>query len=113
METFFIVTVLLIVVPVVSANLVLFENFYYYKKTYEALVSGEYKYDKELSGYGVYYFTKTPRDFRGILYFANDSDIKLINGGCLHNSVVTYFSPYSLYWYIKLNRWFKNNIENL
>ena len=112
METFFIVTVLLIVASVVSTNLVLFPSFYYYKKTYEALVSGEYTYNKDRSGYGVHYFTNTS-DYDRILYFANNSDIKLINGGYLHNSVVTYFSPYSLYWYIKLNRWFKNNIENV
>jgi hypothetical protein len=113
METYFIIIVFAIVSSVVSANLVLFVDFYYYKKTYEALVSGEYKYDKELSGYGVHFFTKNPRDFRGILYFTHNSDIKLVNGGYLHNNLPTYFSPYSLYWYKKLNRWFKNNIENL
>ena len=110
METFFIVTVLWIVVPVVSSNLVLFVDFYYYKKTYKALVSGKYTYNKDLSGYGVHYFTKTPRDVIGILYFTHNNDIKLVNGGYLHNNLPTYFSPYSLYWYIKLNRWFKNNI---
>jgi hypothetical protein len=29
----------------------------------------------------------------------------------LHNNYVTYFDPYSLYWYIKYRKWFKKNIN--
>ena len=97
-----------------SANLVLCVDFYFYKKTYEALVSGEYAYNEELSGRDVHYFTKREGpDWKGIMYFADSGAIRLVNGGYLHNNLVMYFSPYSLYWYKKLDAWFKNNIENL
>jgi hypothetical protein len=103
------IILIIITSMIASANLVLFKDFYHYKKTYEALVSGEYVYNEHLSGCGVHYFTNT-NDYDRILYFTDDSSIKLVNGGYLHNNFVTNFSPYSLYWYKKLNRWFKNNL---
>jgi hypothetical protein len=87
----------------VSANIVLFGDFPYYRWTYDALLSGQYRYNERLSGRGVLYFTKKEKlDSTWVLYFTDRRAIQLINGGYLHNNLITYFSPYSLYWYFKL-----------
>lgn len=97
---------LIILLFVFSAILTLFLNWKYYKSIYNTLeVKNFEKANNE------YNQVKTKND--KIIWFVNKNDFKLNDGVYLHNSIVTYFDPYSLYWYIKYKKWFNENCNHL
>jgi hypothetical protein len=83
--------------------------------TYDALVSGRYTFSEYSPGLGMYRFTEGKESFPCIMYFVDTGNIKLYGRGVglLHNNIVTYLNPYALYWYIKLRKWFKREIERI
>lgn len=48
--------------------------------------------------------------YHNIIWFTDKNDFKLSNNVYIHNDfILTYLDPYTLYWFIKYKRWFKNN----
>jgi len=100
-------------------------SYKYYKPSYEKLVNKDFifEYRTNLEGLNdIYTFTDKEKettllshdDDYNILIFIKENDgisIKL-NGGdmeYIHNGSLTYFDPYTLYWYFKFKLWFNEN----
>jgi len=101
-------------------------RYKYYKSTYEKLVNKDFifEYRTNLEGLNdIYTFTHKEKntsllsnddDDSNILIFIKENDsisIKLSGGDLeyIHNGSLTYFDPYTLYWYLKFKIWFNNN----
>lgn len=106
----------------IGAFLTNFRKYPKYRKTYKALTSGEYRLvnrDSDIST-----FVKNPEEYGifdndDILIFKNES-IKLIKENdseserkYIHSGLLTLMDPYSFYWYVKINRWYRDNEEIL
>jgi hypothetical protein len=103
---------LLLTVFWLSAFIVMFKNYQYYKPTAEALLNGTYVYYEPLSKHSDVTYYRDPENVSifsddQILFFPNGS-IKLL-GDCayIHKSIVTYSDPYSIYWRWKIIKIFK------
>jgi len=93
-----------------SATITLSYNFRLYKEIYNSLpLKTFYNYNNDQI-YD-YEFTRFMRRRNGFIWFTDKNDFKLKDGHYLNNSIITYFCPYSLYWYIKYYKWCKKNIK--
>lgn len=90
--------VALMLIGVFSSVLILYPNYKYYKKIYNNLDN------MDLEVFDDVVWTKNNSRF---VWFMDSGGFKIAPGYYLHNSIVTYFDPYSLYWLIKYRRYFK------
>jgi hypothetical protein len=92
------------------------KEYKYYKITYKSLVSGLYHFHDEWEDN--YVFVKNGMTWKeamdhetGTIIFFKSGAIQLLKKGMyIHSSVILLFaSPYSLYWFKKLNKWLIEN----
>jgi len=93
-----------------SSFLTICGNYKYYSKIYKELPIYTFvvndcngKYNKATSQ--IYALNKS------FIYFGKNNSICLDDRVYIHNNCITYFDPYTLYWYIKYRKWFKKNID--
>lgn len=116
--TIFILTILIVFfVLCLSTIVVNYPRYSYYKKTYDALVSGEYVYS--WSGHNQFYFIhKNETDIfsgNGIIFFDNPDkrDIKLLGYlNYIHGGTLTYMDPYTWFWSKKIWKWYDSNSQS-
>lgn len=90
----------------ISAVLVLWGDFKYYKLVYETLPFRTY-YAFEYAVYSHKF--GEPDD--GFMWFSDTDDFKLVDEIYLHNANFTYWSIYGWYWLRKYQKWFRENID--
>ncbi len=95
--------VLLVISLIVSAIVINFPSWKYYKEIYSDLPNKMFC----INGNQVY--TYNFRD--GFTWFTYDNSFCLRPGVYLSNAGYIYSDPYSLYWLFKYKNWFKKNIN--
>lgn len=90
-----------------STFICLWHNYRYYKPIYDLIKhSNFYKYKDQLwirddeTG-----FSESAHDF---VWFLDKKQAMFCYSHHIHNAFYTYFDPYSLYWLLKYQRFFKN-----
>jgi hypothetical protein len=92
-----------IVVMFITTMAISYEDFPYYKKTYNFLYKGEYISIRDWGGQ-ITFIGNSRKECIGF----EDKSIKLINDGYIHSSSpVTLFNPYALYYKRKINKLIK------
>lgn len=108
--------ILLIILGVIwiAGTIASFSSFKYYKSTYQKLVNGNVVFNYKSSG--LYWFCEPSNKDKyidDVVFFTHldgtISDIKVGDGEYIHGGVLSYMSPYSLYWLFKYKNWFKEN----
>lgn len=100
-------TTLLIFIAItlpVSATLTLLPAFPMYRRTHDAIASGRISPEPGMSTADIVFLTPEGRvtgQGQYAVYFRSTGDIRLLGGEYLHNSPVTFLSPYSLYWLVR------------
>lgn len=95
----------------IPTYLILRHNYKSYKETYNALKNKDYLLLTSSNGMFIFrtsdkinnppvYFATLPID-EEIIYFEGNKSIKLIKG-YIHNNFMTWFDPYTNYWYRKI-----------
>ena len=84
-----------------------FTKWKYYKKVYDELPNKKFFIWKSVDGNT---FSSEGED-RKFIRFRNNTVMgyQLQDGVYLHRNYITYFDPYSLYWLLKFDRYFKYN----
>jgi hypothetical protein len=116
---FIVLSSLLLFVTMIS-HIISIYHFKVFKKTYQALISGDYVFTAHDEINNHYYFTKDGIDLSAswctgklIAFYPDDGAIKLLgHGNYAHIGLLNYFNPYALYWIKKLMRWFEENKNN-
>jgi hypothetical protein len=84
--------------------MVSYEDFPYYKKTYDFLKNKEYRSKRDWGGQ-ITFIGESRKECIGF----EDGSIKLINDGYIHSgSPVTIFNPYAIYYQRKINKLIKH-----
>lgn len=91
---------------ILAAITVNYKNWKYYSKYYKLLKKGNWYTSG--SPYNHWENDSLP----DMLYFENEGDIKLKDHVYLWPNHICNLDPYFLYWQLKYNRWFKNNVLN-
>lgn len=88
----------------VSTN---FTKWKYYKKVYDELPNKKFYLWESADGNTI---TEDDKGHvPGKFYRLRSGSYELQKGVYLHNNFITYFDPYSLYWLLKFDRYFKYN----
>ena len=107
-----IIFVTLVIVTLLSATITLWHDFKYYKKTYDELPNMKFCwFNPKFFGTQIYSFNPLMKNRDKFIWFVQTSDFHLEGTSYIHNALFTYFSPYTLYWFIKYKKWFKKNVE--
>jgi hypothetical protein len=89
-----------IVVMFITTIAIAYEDFPYYKKTYNFLYKGEYISIRDWGGQ-ITFIGNSRKECIGF----EDGSIKLINDGYIHSGTpMTLFNPYALYYKRKINK---------
>lgn len=80
-----------------------FTKWKYYKKVYKELPNKKFILWLSNGGFSSKESDSTKKFFR----FTNGYELQ--KGVYLHRNLITYFDPYSLYWLLKFDRYFKYN----
>lgn len=110
----FLLVVLLVVWTI--GSIIQMDCFLYYEETYNKLVNGTAVFDYH---YGKHYYFCNPSNkgkfTSDIIVFVdkngNFQDVKVGPWNYIHGGVLTYISPYTLYWWFKYKDWFEKNRE--
>lgn len=110
-----IITLLILILVLCGiGSLVQIDSFKYYKLTYDSLVNGTVMFDYSYGG--LYYFCEpSNKDQYGseIVIFTNTEgkfrDVKVGPWEYIHGGLLSWMSPYSLYWWFKYRDWFEKN----
>ena len=99
--------VLVIILNTVVSNIVIFENYKYYKSVYNSLPSRKFYINL---GKQVYSHNLGEID-DGFAWFIDTGSFCLLPTHYLHNTSYTYTSIYGWYWLYKYRKWFKENVD--
>jgi len=99
----FIILITVLFIFAISTIIVNFPTYKYYKPIFEKLPTMKFEIHSDQV------WSVSDMDF---VYFIDDGTIKLTSGEYIHSGSLSYFDPYSLYYYIKFNRYMKKWIKN-
>lgn len=111
-------TVLFIAVIVfcLSSSLIQVDCYSYYKSTYHNLTNGNLVFDYQYGG--LYYFcnpNEKGKHKHEVIIFTNDNktfrSVKVGPYKYIHGGLLTWVSPYTLYYHIQYRIWFEKNKE--
>jgi hypothetical protein len=106
-----IIIIAAIVIPVLTATITLLPLFPAYRRTYNAIATGAVTPNYQISTPDILFLTPSntvTNSSQFVIFFRTTGDIKLLGGGHLHRSAVTLFSPWSLFWFIKITKLIKS-----
>lgn len=84
-----------------------YKDYKYYKPTYQLLNNKKFY----LNNNQVYSHKFNEKD-DNFVWFINSNDFKLNESCYLYNDIlIMFFDPYSFYWLIKYQKWFKDNVN--
>lgn len=89
-----------------ATTLALACDFKAYKKIYDTLPLRKF-----YSGIHQVYCHRYYEDGDSFVWNIDSNDFRLDDEHYLLDSILTYFSPYSLYWLIKYRKWFAENVD--
>lgn len=92
-----------------SSMVVLFPTFKYYKKSYDNLKNKTFFRLDDL----VFIDEVGEISADTFIWFKKPNSFLISKGVYLHNSIVTFSNPYSLYWLLKFQRFMKNSESNI
>ena len=92
-----------------SAIVVNFKYWKYYKTIYKELPNKKWYKNKTQ----IYVYDNQFPNKPNFIWFIKDNHFCIDNDNWiyLHDRIVTWCDPYSLYWLIKYKRWFKKNVN--
>lgn len=105
MEVLIVLGIVLFICICIS-SVVLIDDYKYYSRTYKELPKMKFYIN------GPHIYNSKYGEPRGeFVWFVESNDFKVGPWNYVHNNLMTYLSPYSLYWLIKYKNWFKKNVN--
>lgn len=92
---------------VFASMITLMRDYKYYKRTYDELPNLRFR-----EAYNSLY-NQVISENGNVIWFANKNDFKIGPSNYIHNTFITYFNPYTLYWFYKYKKWFNTNCKHL